>query len=227
MISRRSVRGQALVESLVAMLVLGPLLIATLSLAQRQTAQQTAQSAAWAGAIAAHHGIDLAGLSATDDAVNGRVAVSLQRTAVPGAAETAEDIAFALLQPALAVGSGRLELARADARRATASVAPAQWLDSVWTIDGPDRGQRAELSVLVDDWAAPDAAAVWRRTSALSTAGRIDAWRSTLRWAIEPMRLFEPAIARLCLGRIDPDIVPMDRLPAIRPESVDLRTRPC
>ncbi len=227
MISRRSVSGQALVESLVAMLVLGPLLLATLSLAQRQTAQQTAQSAAWASAIAAHHGIDLAGLSATDDAENGRVAVSLQRTTVPGAAETSEDVAFALLQPALAVGAGGLDLARAEARRATASVAPAEWLDIAWTSDGDDRGLRADLSVLVDDWAAPDAAAVWRRTAALSTAGRIDAWRSTLRWAVEPMRLFEPAIARLCLGRIDPDIVPMDRLPAVRPESVDLRSRPC
>jgi len=227
MISRRSVSGQALVESLVAMLVLGPLLLATLSLAQRQTAQQTAQSAAWASAIAAHHGIDLAELSATDDAVNGRVAVSLQRTAVPDAAETSEDVAFALLQPALAVGAGGLDLARDEARRATASVAPAEWLDIAWTSDGDDRGLRADLSVLVDDWAAPDAAAVWRRTAALSTAGRIDAWRSTLRWAVEPMRLFEPAIARLCLGRIDPDIVPMDRLPAVRPESVDLRSRPC
>ena len=159
--------------------------------------------------------------------MNGRVAVSLQRTAVPDAAETSEDVAFALMQPALAVGAGGLDLARAEARRATASVAPAQWLDIAWTNDGDDRGLRADLSVLVDDWAAPDAAAVWRRTAALSTAGRIDAWRSTLRWAVEPMRLFEPAIARLCLGRIDPDIVPMDRLPAVRPESVDLRSRPC
>jgi hypothetical protein len=131
------------------------------------------------------------------------------------------------MQPALAVGAGGLDIARAEARRATASVAPAQWLDIAWTNDGDDRGLRADLSVLVDDWAAPDAAAVWRRTAALSTAGRIDAWRSTLRWAVQPMRLFEPAIARLCLGRIDPDIVPTDRLPAVRPESVDLRTRPC
>jgi type II secretory pathway pseudopilin PulG len=227
MIYRRSVCGQALVESLVAMLVLGPLLLVTLSLAQRQTAQQTAQSAAWAGAIAAHHGIDLAGLSAADDAVNGRVTVSIQQAAVPGAAETSEDIAFALLQPALAVGAGDLDLARAEVRRASASVTPADSLDIAWMSDGDDRDLRSDLSVLVDDWAAPDAAAVWRRTAALSTAGRIDAWRSTLRWAVEPMRLVEPAIARLCLGRIDPDIVPTDRLPTVRPESVDLRTRPC
>jgi hypothetical protein len=216
-----------LVESLVAMLVLGPLLIATLSLAQRQAAQQTAQSAAWAGAIAAHHGIDVAELYATDPAVNGGVDVSLQRTAAPDATEIPEDIAFALMQPALAVGAGGLDLARAEARRATASVTPAEWLVTAWTSDAADRGLRADLSLLVDDWAAPDAAAVWRRTAALSTAGRIDAWRSTLQWAIEPMRLFEPAIAKLCLGRIDPDIVPMDRLPTVRPESADLRIRAC
>jgi hypothetical protein len=100
-------------------------------------------------------------------------------------------------------------------------------LVTAWTSDAADRGLRADLSLLVDDWAAPDAAAVWRRTAALSTAGRIDAWRSTLQWAIEPMRLFEPAIAKLCLGRIDPDIVPMDRLPTVRPESADLRIRAC
>jgi hypothetical protein len=227
MISRPTARGQALVESLVAMLVLVPLLFATLGLAERQVAQQAAQSAAWAGAIAAHHGIDVAALSATDDAVNGRVEVSLQRMAVPGAAETAEDIAFALLQPALAAGSGRLDLARGEGRRATARLAPAARSGTAWMIDGPDQGQREDLYVLVDDWAAPDAAAVWRRTAALSTAGRIDAWRPALQWAIEPMRLFEPAIARLCLGRIDPDIVPMDRLPTVRPESADLRVRPC
>jgi hypothetical protein len=227
MTSRRSMRGQALVESLVAMLVLAPLLIATLGLARHQAAQQRAQSAAWAGAIAAHHGIDLAVMQANDADLTGRVEVSLQRMAVPDAADTAEDIAFTLLQPALAVGSGGLGLARAEARRATAVVVPAIWLDTAWTIEGRDEGQRAALSVLVDDWAAPDATAVWRRTAALSTAGRINAWRPALRWAIEPMQLFEPAVARLCLGRIDPDIVPADRLPTRRPDLMDLRTRPC
>jgi Flp pilus assembly protein TadG len=223
----RAIGGQALVESLVAMLVLMPFLFGIVALSQLQTARQMAQSAAWAGAVSAHHGIDASAVMASHGSAAYRLEISLLRTAAPTAATTTEDIAFALLQPALAVGSGRLDLVRAESRRAIAVAVPSERSGLSPSGDGMAWPQRAEVSVMVDDWAARDAATVYRRTVALSTAGRIAAWRSTLQWAIEPMRLLEPAVARLCLGRIDPDIVPMDRLPALRAESADLRLRPC
>lgn len=223
----RTDRGQALVECLVAMLVLVPMLAFVVGLSQVQASQQTAQATAWAGALAAHHGIDTARLPARSRAAALEVSVVLQSGAPSLAAQRTEDIAFGLLQPALAVGSGRFDLLRLGSQRATAATRRREDMTSIWS--GPARwsAQRAEISVLLDDGAASDAATVHRRTAALSTAGRIAAWRPALQWALEPMRLFEPAVAGLCLGRIDPDIVPLDRLPGLPAASSDLRTRRC
>jgi hypothetical protein len=45
-----------------------------------------------------------------------------------------------------------------------------------------------------------------------------------LRWAIT---LFEPSFARFCPGRIEPDIVPLDRLDGGRNAALDLRSLSC
>lgn len=226
--SRRwTMRGQSLIEALAAMLFLIPLLIATFDLWQRQASVQAAQSASWVGAIAAHHGVAVPPLHPRGSASMMELDVTVWPTAQPAAARATEDGVFALLQPARAIGSGELGLARGQARRARAVARPAAppGLSRAWTSEDP--AAHAELPVLVDDWAAMDAAVVQGRIEALTTAGRIRSWRAVLQPMAEPLRLFEPSISRLCLGRIDPDIVPSDRLSAVHADSSDLRRRPC
>lgn len=226
-------RGQAMVESLAALLLLTPLLFAVVRLSATQSAEQATLGAARAAALAAHHGLDAPGgalpveriqdLFHPDAETHPEVRTSAARQA--SSAELAEDIALTLIVPARVVGVGDVDLARSRAVAVQASVA----VPAVSAVSVPDEARSrvsASLSLMVDDWDARSAADVWQRTAALSTTGRIAAWRGPLTTLAAPMRLVEPAVARLCLGRIDPDIVPEDRLrgPGRAP---DLRTQPC
>lgn len=222
-----------MVESLVATLVLAPLLFAIVQLSALQRAEQAALGAARAAAFAAHQGVDGPGgpLSAAqlrslyfpDEAMSAAVVTDAARQ--PDAAEQAEDIAMALIVPALAVGAGDPGYPRSRAVLARAWVTVPS---TSFTSSGDDAGHRidAGLPLMLDDWDADGVTDVWRRTAALSTTGRIAAWRAPLSALAAPVRLFEPSAAQLCLGRIDPDIVPDDRLRGLV-RAPDLRTRPC
>lgn len=227
------IRGQAMVESLAATLVLTPLLLAVVQLSALQSAEQATVAAARTAALAAHHGLDAAtgplsserirALFFADEEAEAAVATGAARQA--SSAELAEDIALAIIVPAQLVGAGDLELARSRAISARASVDAPQIYEAILP-DTPRARVSAGLPLMLDDWDADGAAAVWRRTAALSTTGRIAAWRGPLTTLAAPMRLLEPAVARLCLGRIDPDIVPEDRLHGLV-RAPDLRTQPC
>jgi len=227
MILRNAARGQALIETLVAILLLAPLLIATLDLWRRQTAIQSVQSSVRAGVLASHHGVDLASYGARPDERVGATEVTVTATAQPSAARTTEEWAFGLLMPAQVIGVGQFDLARDQARNARSTARLNEGPALQWLRAGRSPVFQADLSILVDDWQADDAETVRRRTAAISSAGRIAAWRTPLELMATPMRLFEPAIERLCLGRIEPDIVPTDRLADVRHGAPDLRTQPC
>ena len=227
------VRGQAMVESLAATLVLTPLLLVVVQLSTLQAAEQAAVGASRAAALAAHHGLDAAtgplsserirSLFFADVEADASVATGAARQAP--SAELAEDIALAIIVPARVVGTGDLELARSQAISARVSVDPPLVYEAI--MPAPERARvSAGLPLMVDDWDADGAAEVWRRTAALSTTGRIAAWRVPLTTLGTPMRLLEPAMERLCLGRIDPDIVPEDRLRGLA-RAPDLRSQPC
>jgi hypothetical protein len=226
-ILRNAARGQALIETLVAVLLLAPLLIATIDLWRRQAAIQSVQSAARAGVLASHHGVDVESYAVRPD---GRVSgseVTVIEAPQPPAAQTTEDWAFGLLVPAQVIGVGQFDLARDQARNARSTARLSEGPALQWLRAGRSPTFQAELSILVDDWQADNAETVRRRTAALSSAGRIAEWRTPLELMAAPMRLFEPAVARLCLGRIEPDIVPTDRLTGSRRGMSDLRTQPC
>lgn len=73
---------------------------------------------------------------------------------------------------------------------------------------------RERTTVLGDAWASSGPDQVASRTGAFVPTAALQALRpviGALRWAL---RLFEPAIDSLCLGRIDPELVPLDRLGA-------------
>lgn len=227
------VRGQALVESLAATLVLAPLLFAIVQLSALQSTQQATLGAARTAALAAHHG--LAGdegplqparvgalFFPTEQAA---ADVRLGEAPQPAAATQTEEVAMALILPARVVGVGDLELGRSGAVAArVAADAPGEF--GPLMPDAMRPRVTATLPLMLGDWEAAGASVVWRRAAALSTTGRIAAWRTPLAAMAAPMRLVEPAVGQLCLGRIDPDIVPADRLRGVvRPP--DLRTQPC
>lgn len=226
-------RGQALVESLAATLVLIPLLFAVVQLAALQSAEQATLGAVRAAALATHHGLDAPGgpLSServraiffADDGADAEVAVGAAAQ-VP-TADQAERVSLALIAPAQLVGVGDLDFRRSRAVTARASAAAPEPL-GVTDPESPKPRVSAVLPLMIDDWEAAGAAGVWRRSAALSATGLIAAWRGPLTTMAAPMRLFEPAVERLCLGRIDPDIVPEDRLRGIA-KTPDLRTQPC
>lgn len=228
-----SPRGQALVEALVASLLLVPLIFAVVQLALVQAAQQTTLEAARTAALAAHLGLDEGQGPLSPQRVRELFFPDAARSAdvfiveasQASAADQAESVALTIITPARIVGAGDLDFpaSRALEGRAASEVALA-----FGPFDPSATGHRlaARLPVMSGDWDADGAASVWQRTAALSSTGRIAAWRSVLSPVTMPLRLFEPAAARLCLGRIAPDIVPTDRLKGLS-RTPDLRTEPC
>ena len=232
-----TVRGQALVEALVAALALTPLMFAIVQLAAIQSAEQATLAAARSAALASHHGLDgpggplsplrvrelyFPGPGSTAGTGSEVVAGSAPQ---PASAEQAEDVALALIAPAVLVGVGDPDLPRSRAvvARATTDISAPY---GVFPAEESALRVAGQMSLMRGDWDAAGAERVWRRAAALSTTGRIAAWRGPLSTLAAPMQLLEPAVGRLCFGRIDPDIVPEDRLQGLA-RAPDLRTQPC
>ena len=152
--------------------------------------------------------------------------VRIDPAAQPEQVEQAESFAFALIAPARAVGGPRFDLQRTAARRGEVAVP----LQHAADLPEPFGGLRftlvERLELLVDTWAAADPAQVARRTAALSPSAALRELARPLDPVREAVALFEPAFERVCPGRIEPDIVPGDRLLGAR-DPVDLRLRPC
>lgn len=145
----------------------------------------------------------------------------------PALIADAERQVFALLAPARVVGGPQFDLQRDAARGAIVTV-PLRHADVLPAPFGGLRFALSErLSLLVDPWASRDPRQVVARVEALSPVGRLRELVRPLepvRWAVS---LFEPAVERLCPGRVDTDVVPPDRLLGGRGPMLDLRTRPC
>ena len=67
-------------------------------------------------------------------------------------------------------------------------------------------------AVLGDDWSAAGPAQVAQRTGGLVPTAVLARQAAVLRPLLWPARLIEPALGRLCLGLIEPERVPVDRL---------------
>jgi hypothetical protein len=82
---------------------------------------------------------------------------------------------------------------------------------------------RQPYALLTDEWNSGDAQHVRRRVSGLVPTQRISDLSGPWQSLLAPLSLIEPALAELCLGLIEPDRVPEDRLgPGSTP-----RTRRC
>jgi hypothetical protein len=153
--------------------------------------------------------------------------VLLGRVAQPAAVARTEGLALGMIAPAAVLGAGAFDLQRSAALRAEAIV-PLRAISATGASLLPEGVRLQEhLEVLVDAWGASDAQQVAGRVGAFVPATRIGeavALLAPLRWAIT---LFEPSFARFCPGRIEPDIVPDDRLSGARRAPLDLRNAPC
>jgi hypothetical protein len=245
--------GQALVESAVAVLLLVPLFVAAYLMWVWQDARHASLVAArfvafevalgpGSGAGDAAQARDALGRHVLDARRRGWVsldhgdaalidAAAVQVEAVPmplpDPLDRAESAAFVLLAPALALGSGRLDLRRGGAFRsrvvlpASAVVLPG--------LTGRLEGPRltASLALLADPWRAASAGVTRSRVESLSVAGRARQWIEPLRDVRAAIALIEPAFDRLCIGRVEVDVVPQDRLVGGVGAPVDLRQHPC
>lgn len=81
-------------------------------------------------------------------------------------------------------------------------------------LDALDLVLEARAAVLGDAWNAAGPGHVVERTAAFVPGERLASFRPALAAFAVPLRLFEPAFDDLCLGRIDPELVPVDRLGA-------------
>lgn len=264
-VGRCGARGQAMVETLVALLVVVPLWIGIFYVSRWHDLQHAAIAAArhaafetWVAAgtvdpaqvealtrrrifsddparfVAAAPGAAQAGEARPlwQDSRGARLvaapgpSVAVGRTAQPEEVAEAERFAFGLIGPARSLGGPPFDLQRDAARGVTVTVPVAHAAD----LPAPIGGLRFDLverrQLLVDPWASAAPVQVERRTAALSTSAALQALvrpLEPLRWAVSTV---EPAFARLCLGRIESDVVPEDRVRGAR-SILDLRQRPC
>ena len=229
-----SARGQALTETLIAMLVLIPAFLAVEWLGRWQLLRERAQIATRQALLETFH----AGAAADPSVAATRarsnfssvvetdvrtIDIDIAPTAEPERIADIGQIAFGILRPAEWSGVGNFDLPR-SAAWSVKTVVTAQRPETLAFVDASLRFE-SRATILAAPFDAADDAIVLRRVASLSVAGRI---REAARW-LEPvasvLAVVEPAFDRFCPGRIDTNIVPADRLftpsgaPALRDQS--------
>ena len=236
----RALRGQALVETLLVAMLTVPLLLGILFLFELQAAQQATLAAARQTLFQHHYARgtvsveELTGLARREHLESlfvskwGAVVsqqVSLSATSQMPSVQRVEDTTFALLEPALSAGSGSFDLARGSAMRATARVEVTAPEMLRLVLDEPRITLEESLASLHDDWFAHNRERAISRVAGLTVTGSLREWTEPMQTVTDAIALLEPAFAQLCIGRIDIDVVPEDRLAGTTP--TDLRSRSC
>jgi hypothetical protein len=139
------------------------------------------------------------------------VAVRVDNRAPPGVAAQALAVAITVADGAAQLAGGRLDLERAGFRSVEVGVrlTTTRAFEAIG-IAAPTLTARA--SVFGDAWDAAGPAVAARRAESLVPAARLRDLRTLLAplaWALSPL---EPAVDQLCLGRVDAELVPADRL---------------
>lgn len=139
------------------------------------------------------------------------VSVTVQDAELPGVAGAASRAGLAALRAAAPGAPHRLDLEPGGF--VTASVA-VRATDFTLPASAPPATlhMREHMVLLADEWQSSGPARTSDRVASLTVASRV----RDLRFFLQPVRwalsLLEPRIAELCPGRIDPEVVPIDRL---------------
>lgn len=140
------------------------------------------------------------------------VAVTSSEADPPGVTAGLAASVAALADRAAVVTGGRFDVNRRGYYSAAVRVRLAPFASEPAPLSTLALTLEERTTVLGDSWNSTGPQQVADRTRAFVPAAALRAVRPVLdafRWAL---RLFEPALDQLCLGRIDPDLVPLDRL---------------
>lgn len=132
----------------------------------------------------------------------------------PGAAARLASTVATLADRAALAAGGRFDVNRRGYVSAEVAVRIAPLVSEAAPLSRLNLVLRERTTVLGDSWASSGPEQVAERAAAFVPTAPLRALRpvlGALRWAL---RLFEPAFDSLCLGRIDPELVPVDRLGA-------------
>lgn len=235
--SRVNSSGQALIETLVSVLFLTPLFLCTAYLVEFHRTSHTSAVAAREIALASLHAIDgnvnqddlraIHDLSSPSSGLNGtRLPARLESSDANDVASSVERSADLLLAPVRLIGSGDFDVPRWQSRRASTGVSMGSTTLIGVPVDLPVE-LRSQVIFFSGHGASDSVAQVRTRTAALSVAGTLAAAAQPIEAVASIASLIEPALRQLCIGRITPEIVPADRLPASVSRHNDMRTQPC
>jgi hypothetical protein len=129
----------------------------------------------------------------------------------PGVAAAALGTALAGVDRVAAVTGGTFDLERHGYYGADVSVRIAA-VPMLEIVGAPPLTLRARAQVLGRDWAATGPAETAERASALVPTSPLRGLRPLIAPFTWALSLLEPALRDLCLARVDPDLVPLDRL---------------
>jgi hypothetical protein len=140
------------------------------------------------------------------------IQVSNQRSAAPGLAGEAASLLLAPLEAGRVLSGEAIDL---DAGGYVSGELAAHVVTHAWTPE-PFRNLdiilRQPYAVLADPWNGGSAAQVRDRTASLVPTQRLASLATAWQAVAVPLSLLEPTIGNLCLGLIEPDTVPEDRL---------------
>lgn len=229
--------GQALVETLVAIAFLSPLFLGVWYVA-------TLQNLTLSGLGGARHGF--ISLYVADQEVALPDLREILKTDEPGSnvmsyagsfeisAETRmssirriQSVSTLLLTPVKALSSESFDVPDAIPRRLSVrlNIDPAPWSGLGSLI--PPLVIEAPVAVLVGVAASSGRAETMDIVRSLSASKPFESLMRPITMLRPALEVLEPAFKRFCPGRLEPDIVPVDRLPSSGFVQNDLRTRPC
>ncbi len=211
--------GQALAECLIGCLLLVPLWWFIRHWIDGQAHRATLQSQVRVAVLG--ESLASGGAAAVTAASGGdQFDVQVLRRHTPALAGDAERAALALIAPVEALAPARFAVRRDGWTRAEVSVAaPA---NPFWR-QGPPRW-RESLTLLIDDWSLPGPDSVERRTQTLLPTTPLEWAYAALDGVQSAVALLEPGLPSSCARRIDPEIVPEDRLVAAARAAAPLRS---
>lgn len=234
---RSGSRGQAFCEALVVVVFLIPLILSMFFLVDLMRAEQASVATVreWlltavhepAGRVSPGLQDELRAITITPGATPGnRHESRIGPSELQSAPLQIERAAMQMLLPARAVGVGEFDLPALQSLRASSAVSLGPLDVLKLPLDSPIE-LREQTVFFAGHGAAATPQQVRDRTAALSVAGALAEVARPIEIVALVASVIEPSLRRLCLGRIDPDIVPADRLPAEITQANDLRYRSC
>ena len=155
----------------------------------------------------------------------GDVSVSRGSGPAPGLAAEATTLLLAPLRASEAFVGGNIDLESGGyvSGHVAAHLAPHRWLPEPF--DSLDLSLQQQYAILTDSWNGSGPRHVRERTASLIPTQSLSSITAIWRGLAAPLSIVEPSIDKLCLGLIEPDAIPEDRLgPVVN--SMRIR-RPC